>query len=183
MNASKLIVLGALDEVGRASGYDIDRFLQQKMIDRWTDIKRASIYHALKSLSASGAINQVEVVKAGAYPEKTLYEITDAGRSQFDALQREAALGLFPKFYGFKLALKLNRRLGASEIRELATSAIERIDAMVEAMDAHLSGVDDERMREFDEVFIAHDRELFAVERAWILRATEWTIARDTRIS
>jgi DNA-binding PadR family transcriptional regulator len=176
MNVSKLVVLGALDALGQGSGYDIDRYLHARMIHRWTDIKRASIYHALKTLAASGSVAETEVIQQGAYPEKTLYAVTDAGRAQFDRMQREAALGLFPKFYGFKLALKLNQRLDAAGVEALAAAAVARIDETLAGMDAYLNGLPEGADRNLDARFIAHDQALFLAERRWILETTDWYV-------
>jgi DNA-binding PadR family transcriptional regulator len=56
MSIAKLVVLGALEQLDCASGYDIMQELNRKMIDKWTDIKKASIYHALRQLEKEGAI-------------------------------------------------------------------------------------------------------------------------------
>ncbi|MBL4637173.1 MAG: PadR family transcriptional regulator [Kofleriaceae bacterium] len=174
MNVSKFIVLGALESMGKASGYDIDRFVHERMIHAWTEIKRASIYNALKGLTKDGSVEQVEIQKNGLHPQKILYAITKAGLVSFDALQEEAALGIYPRFYGFKLALKLNQRKTKEEFLELATHAIERIDDILKRMDEHLKAQDPEsRLRQFDTIFIAHDRGLYLAEKKWIGKAVE----------
>ena len=50
MNIAKFVVLGTLDQYSPASGYDVIRELDKKMISRWTNVKKGSIYHALKIL-------------------------------------------------------------------------------------------------------------------------------------
>ena len=54
MNISKFVVLGTLDQLKTGSGYDIIRELDKKMISHWTNVKKGSIYHALKSLAKGG---------------------------------------------------------------------------------------------------------------------------------
>lgn len=174
MNVSRFLVLGALEELERASGYDIDRYLHERMIHRWTDIKKASIYHALKALEKAGQVEAVETVQSGGYPEKTLYAPTPQGHQAFLEMQREAALGLFPRFYGFKLALKFNRGRDQQQLETLARDAVARIDQILAQMERHLDSVaGDARQLAFDRIFIEHDRELYLAERAWILRAVE----------
>lgn len=174
MNVSKFVVLGALDDLGEGSGYDIDRYLHERMIHQWTDVKKASIYHALKSLNRSGHVEVVETLQNGNYPEKTLYAVTDDGRAMFDDMQREAAMGLYPRFYGFKLALKFNRRRTQDELRGLAQDAVARIDAIKQKMDAYLRTVpEDSPQHPFDALFLEHDHRLYDEERAWILDAVE----------
>lgn len=175
MNVSKMIVLGALEILDEASGYDVMQELKRKMVHRWLDVNTGSIYYALKQLLKSGAIVEVRVEREGDYPEKTIYALTDIGRNQFDELQAEAFKGLFPHFYGFKLALKFNQRRSGAEIAQLADEAIGRIDKTLAAMDAYLTTLDEAAWQyEFDGFFIEHDRRLYKEEKQWIIEAVAW---------
>jgi DNA-binding PadR family transcriptional regulator len=169
MNIPQFVVLGALEQIGHGSGYDVLQDLNRKMIDRWIDIKTGSIYHAIKHLHKTGAIREVEQTRTGGFPTKTIYAPTDAGRAHFDSLQEEAFLGLFPQFYGFKLALKFNTRRSAAEIIHFAELAIARIDGQLTAMDRYLRSLDAASPQyAYDAFFIEHDRRLYAAEKAWI---------------
>lgn len=169
MNIAKMVVLGALDNLGRGSGYDIIQELNRKKIDRWTDIKKGSIYHALRRLKKEGAIREVEQTRVGRYPDKTIYQITTKGKKLFDSLQEKAFLGLFPHFYGFKIALKFNTRRSAEEIKNFAKRAIDVIDQQFKAMDDYLSSLDKSCMLyKTDSFFIKHEKMLFGAEKEWI---------------
>ncbi len=180
MNISRFVVLGTLDIIGPASGYDIIRELDRKMITRWTNVKKGSIYNALKSLCKEGEILEVDRVKKGAFPTMTLYEITDSGRDSFDKMQEEAFLGIYPLFLGFKLALKFNKRRTKDEIRSYAEKAIVVIDRMMEGMDAYLATLPAASLqRESDSFFIEHDRMLLLEEKRWIQMAVKRLDATD----
>ena len=172
MNVAQLVVLGALEQLGRAGGYDIVQELDRKMVHKWLDLKPGSIYHALRQLEKEDAIKPVEQTREGRYPTKTLFEITDKGRERFDILQEEAFLGVFPHFYGFKIALKFNTRRSGAEIEQLASRAVEAIDAHLVAMDTYLGTLDpSSRRHEEDSFFIEHDRRLYKAEKEWIQEA------------
>ena len=174
MNISKFVVLGTLDYLNKGSGYDIVRELDKKMISRWTDVKKGSIYHSLKSLKSSGEIRELTKVKNGLYPTMTIYEITNKGRKLFDKMQEEAFMGLFPHFYGFKIALKFNVRKTNQEIKKFAEMAIERINLTLTGMDAYLSTFPKSSPRyKLDDFFIEHDRMLLLEEKRWIEMAIE----------
>jgi DNA-binding PadR family transcriptional regulator len=174
MNIAKLVVLGALENLGRGSGYDIISELNRKKIDRWTDIKKGSIYHALRQLKSEEGIIEVEHTKVGRYPDKTIFQITDKGKVLFDSLQEEAFLGLYPHFYGFKIALKFNIRRSSEEIKKFAERAIEIIDQQFKAMDDYLSGLDDtSRLYKTDSFFIKHEKMLYGAEKEWIQSAVK----------
>ena len=169
MNISKFVVLGALDTLQTASGYDIIRYLEKKMIRRWTDVKKGSIYNALKSLEKNGEVHQVSRVKKGLFPTMTLYEVTDQGRACFDKMQEQAFRGIFPLFLGFKLALKFNRRRTREEIRRYAAEAVKGIDKILSSTDAYLDSLPEASARKrSDGFFIEHDRMLLLAEKQWI---------------
>lgn len=180
MNVTKLVVLGALESIESGSGYDVMRELTQKMIHKWLDVKTGSVYYTLKQLAEEGAIREIAEVQEGKYPTKVIYEVTEQGRELFDTLQAEAFLGLFPHFYGFKVALKFNTRRSPEEIRQFAEQAVSRIDEQLAAMDRYLSTVDPTSPQyESDAFFIEHDRRLFLAEKQWIQEAATWAAARD----
>ncbi len=174
MNIAKMVVLGALENLGRGSGYDIIQELNKKKIDRWTDIKKGSIYHALRQLKKEGAVRDVEQTKVGRYPDKTIYQITAKGKKLFDSLQEQAFLGLFPHFYGFKIALKFNTRRSTEEIKKFSKRAIELIDSQFKAMDDHLSSLDkSSKLYKTDSLFIKHEKMIFKAEKEWIRYAVK----------
>lgn len=102
------------------SRYDLLTELEKKKVTNWINIKKGSIYFALNKLLIEGHIYEKEVIVSGLYPEKTIYQITDSGRIFFDKLQEKAFLGLFPYYYGFKMALKFNIRRTKKEILSFA---------------------------------------------------------------
>ncbi|MCP4757433.1 MAG: PadR family transcriptional regulator [Proteobacteria bacterium] len=166
--------MGTLDFLESASGYDIIRELDRKMISRWANVKKGSIYNALKTLSKGGHIRELTRVKKGLFPTMTIYEATDLGRELFDRLQEEAFLGIFPLFLGFKLGLKFNVRRSPAEIGQYAEKAIEIIDATLAGMDAYLVSLPaSDPRKKSDAFFIEHDRMLYLEEKRWIQMAVE----------
>ena len=169
MNVTKFVVLGALEFIKEGSGYDIITELENKKISNWTEVKKGSIYHALKKLQAEEAIKEVTKMKTGLYPEKTIFKTTDRGKAIFDKYQAEAFIGLYPKFYGFKLALKFNIRRSPKEIKQFGEKAINTIDEKLELMDMYLnSPALTKSVKASDGFFIEHERILFKAEREWI---------------
>ncbi|MEI5908715.1 PadR family transcriptional regulator [Bacillus spongiae] len=169
MNKAQFIVLGILEQLGQGSGYDIIQMYELKKVDQWLDVKIGSIYHAIKQLNKDGFIHEVEKKQAGKYPEKTIYTVTEMGKKRFDLLQEKAFLGLFPDFYGFKLALKFNERRTKNEIKEYANMAIKIIDEKLGAMAEHLNSLDSENPQyQYDSFFIQHEKRLFVAEKEWI---------------
>ncbi|WP_162300572.1 PadR family transcriptional regulator [Anaerosacchariphilus polymeriproducens] len=174
MQLAKMIVLGSLEVLEMGSGYDIYQFLDKNQISRWTDIQKPSIYNALRQLEKECAIEQTKQIKVGKYPEKVVYQVNEKGRKLFDSLQEEAFLGIYPRFFGFKLALKFNRRRTLEEINHFGNKAISLIDEKLKDMDEYLESLpknSNEWKRNL--FFIDHDRRLYNAEKEWIKEALE----------
>ncbi|WLR42333.1 helix-turn-helix transcriptional regulator [Bacillus carboniphilus] len=169
MNKAQFIVLGILEQLGQGSGYDIKQVYDDKKVDQWLDIKVGSIYHAINQLHKDGHIQEVQKKQLGKYPEKTIYRVSLEGEKRFDMLQEKAFLGLFPDFYGFKMALKFNKRRNKKEIIEYANRAIQIIDKKLELMREHLNSLGSDKSHfNYDAFFIEHERYLFESEKKWI---------------
>lgn len=173
MNVSKFLVLGTLGLKGESSGYDVVQYLRESRVERWTDVKIGSIYYAVGKLQENGDIEEVRKERKGKQPEKTIYRITPEGEERFKLLQEEAFHGLYPHFYGFKLALKFNVHRSPEEIEAFAEEAVDRINQQLEAMDSYLDSLSDSERHRRDAFFIEHDRRLFKEERAWIRDAVD----------
>ncbi|AFH65527.1 PadR family transcriptional regulator [Paenibacillus caseinilyticus] len=174
MNIPQFVTLGALEQLGEGSGYDILQVLEQKKVNRWIGIKPGSIYHAIRQLQKEQYIQETKQMKGGPFPPKTMYEPTEAGRRYFDSLQELAFEGLYPSFYGFKLALKFNMRRSPEEIRSFADLALLKINRILGDMEAHLHSVEGQKEQHaYDLLFIEHERLLFEAEKAWIRQITE----------
>ncbi len=179
MNISRFVVLGTLDRLSPASGYDILRDLDEKMISHWTGIKKGSVYHALKTLHQDGCILETERVKQGLYPTSVLFTITESGRAEFDRMQAEAFLGLFPYYFGFKLALKFNVRRSTTDIADFADQARKRIDRILNNIETYLNSLAPADPRSLsDPLFIEHEKMLLTVEKKWIAMAVA-KLSRD----
>lgn len=169
MNLSKFMVLGALEMLGEGSGYDVLGELERKQIDKWTDIKLGSIYFAVKQLKKDEMIAEVRQEQEGAFPVKSIYRVTAKGQHYFDAMQEEAFGGLYPYFYGFKAALKLNIRRSSTEIIQYAWQAIRKIDKILTEYEHYLESVrQDSKQYENDAFFMRHDVLLYTQEKLWL---------------
>ena len=82
MSATRLLVLGVVRMHGQAHGYQVRRDLLSWGADSWANVQPGSIYHALKKLTREGLVAEV-TTEGGAGPERTLYQLTDDGETEF----------------------------------------------------------------------------------------------------
>jgi len=79
MNRYDLVLLGFIAEK-ESSGYDIITTIKRRELDRWAKISTSTVYNRLLRLEKSECVvGRVE--RDGNRPERTIYAITDKGRS------------------------------------------------------------------------------------------------------
>lgn len=84
-----LIVLGMLKKES-LSAYDIQKLVEYRNISRWVKISTPSIYKKVIQLESKGYIKG-NLIKEGKMPEKVIYSLTDAGKTEFERLMFEIA--------------------------------------------------------------------------------------------
>jgi DNA-binding PadR family transcriptional regulator len=124
----RLIVLGVLDE-RQTHGYEIKEIARSWNLNKWADISYGSIYHALTALQNEGLIQEVGTEQSGGRPPRSIYRITDQGRTVFLQLLREACtighLGKHP----INLALTFIAKLPPEERVALLEERLLQLEA------------------------------------------------------
>jgi DNA-binding PadR family transcriptional regulator len=90
MNATRLFVLGSLANGGPMHGHQIRLAAQVDRTELWADVKPGSLYGALRRMASEGVIETVRTEQKGNRPERTIYQITEAGRAEFKMLRDKA---------------------------------------------------------------------------------------------
>jgi DNA-binding PadR family transcriptional regulator len=90
MSSIRLFVLDALARRGDMHGHQLRLLAEEEHVHLWTDISVGALYGALKRLTTEGLLAEVRTERAGGYPERQVYGITDAGRVALAGLQRAA---------------------------------------------------------------------------------------------
>jgi DNA-binding PadR family transcriptional regulator len=85
--STRLVILGLLRDQP-LHGYEIKQIIEEHMGD-WTSIAFGSIYFALGKLSEEGLIEMAVTEKKGNRPSRSVYQITESGRSEFLRLLKE----------------------------------------------------------------------------------------------
>lgn len=123
-NLLGLAVLSYLTQ-GPMHPYEMGRTLQQNRDDRSIKLNIGSLYMVFRQLERAGFITQTGASRDGRLPERTLYALTDSGRSeqrdwlrelveqpQYEYPQFVAALSLIAALPPDEAVELLNRRLG-----------------------------------------------------------------------
>jgi len=118
-------------------GYEMFQTLVARHEDRILKVRPGSLYHAVNRLAEEKLIRTASTGRAGNRPERTIYEITDAGADVLTERLGELLAGPVNEFEKFVVAL--------TEIHQLsppfAVSALQRRVAALEATAAELSSL------------------------------------------
>jgi DNA-binding PadR family transcriptional regulator len=69
--------------------YEMASVMRARGKDRDMDIKWGSLYTVVQNLERNGYLETIGVTRQGARPERTVYQITEAGRAELIAWTRE----------------------------------------------------------------------------------------------
>ena len=81
----KLVILGLLMEANRHT-YEIRQTMKERGMTNYMKLQDGSLYYAMDQLHKDGLVEALEVVRDTNRPEKTIYQITEAGKRKFQEL-------------------------------------------------------------------------------------------------
>ncbi|GAA5070443.1 PadR family transcriptional regulator [Nocardia iowensis] len=112
--------------------YEIAQTLRDRGKDHDMDIKWGSLYTVVQNLAKVGFLEIVGSERDGARPERVIYRITDAGRTELTDWTRELLAVPEPEQHRFVAGLSILAVLPPDEVIELLG---KRIDALSQAID------------------------------------------------
>src|SRR5205823_11939636 len=90
MSTTRLLVLGMLAERGPMHGHQLRRQAELVNIEAWGGVRVGALYGALHRMEAEGLIEPLRSEQPGRFPARTVYAITDEGRTELIVLQDRA---------------------------------------------------------------------------------------------
>jgi DNA-binding PadR family transcriptional regulator len=94
MNLTRLIILGLLADQGPRHGHQLRRDAELAAADEWAGVGVGSLHRELHRLEDEDLVEPLRTERIGKAPERTIYQITDDGRSELSLLRRQAFTGL-----------------------------------------------------------------------------------------
>jgi len=164
--STRLVILGLLRDQP-LHGYEIKQIIEEHMGD-WTSIAFGSIYFALGKLSEEGMIEMVATEKTGNRPSRSIYQITEAGRSEFLRLLREVWSEPERQYFAIDVGLAFLTALPVKEIKGYLHKRIAQLEANLQYLDSHQQ----EQMSKTDiprsaVVIFEHSRAHCVAELSW----------------
>jgi DNA-binding PadR family transcriptional regulator len=166
VSSIRIFILGALEERGPMYGHQLRLLAEEEHVALWTDITVGSLYGALKRLATEELIEEIRVERSGAYPQRQVWAITDAGREAVGALRLRALREIVIKPDPFDVAMT---RLDPQHLDDLPTIIAARITsltAMLTEWEAHAATI--ERYLSVSErTVMQHRADRLRAEIAW----------------
>ena len=149
--------------------YGVQRLLKEWGKENVVNVgQRASLYKTMERLTAAGLIAVRETERDQQYPERTVYELTDAGREAARAWIDDIVRVPRPEYPEFPAALSFLMML---EPDVVLAALRERRDTVAKTLAAAKRGMEDSRQYGLPKVTLLDDAYLVAITEAelrWI---------------
>ncbi|MNW39131.1 Transcriptional regulator PadR-like family protein [compost metagenome] len=119
----RLSILGLLLEEN-LHPYEISLRMKERFLDQKGQFKIGSLYYAVDQLEKQAYIEAVETIRSENRPDKTVFRITDKGRTYFHKLLIERLRDTEPPYHPMYIALVF---AGKGDQRDIAQVLKERI--------------------------------------------------------
>ncbi len=146
--------------------YEMASVMRARGKDRDMDIKWGSLYTVVQNLEKNGYLESIGVTREGARPERTMYQITDAGRDELVAWTRELIAEPEAEHTRFIAGLSVLAVLTPQDVIELLRRRVDRLSETLDQSRRQL-----EEASAVPRLFLIEDEYRIAMTRAEI----DWT--------
>jgi DNA-binding PadR family transcriptional regulator len=146
--------------------YEMASVMRARGKDRDMDIKWGSLYTVVANLEKNGFLEATDVTRQGARPERTVYQITDAGRDELVAWTRELIAEPEAEHTRFVAGLSVLAVLSPDDVVDLLRRRLGRLTESIDALRTEL-----EQAADVPRLFLIEDEYRIAMTEAeaeWI---------------
>src|SRR5664279_5818211 len=104
--------------------YEMQRLMQWRGKDQVVRVQRGSLYPAVERLTKAGLIAPLETARDGRRPERTVYELTEAGREAAESWLTTMLRTVRNEFKEFPAALSFIPMLSVEDARAQLTARL-----------------------------------------------------------
>ncbi|MGH9016901.1 MAG: PadR family transcriptional regulator [Acidimicrobiales bacterium] len=148
--------------------YRMQRLMQEWGKDRVVNVgQRANLYKTIKRLLDAGLVAVRQTERDQQYPERTVYELTDAGHDQVLVWLTEMLAVPRNEFPEFPAAMSFLMMLGPDQALEVLRTRTDAVRREVAGLEKQL-GADDDFLPRVTRLETEYMRAVTAAELAWL---------------
>ncbi|WP_326570363.1 PadR family transcriptional regulator [Actinacidiphila glaucinigra] len=149
--------------------YGVQRLLKEWGKDQVVNVgQRAGLYRTMDRLLAAGLIAVRETGRDAQYPERTVYEVTDAGSETAHRWLDEMLSTRKQEFPEFPAALSLLMMLTPDALRDALGRRAEALEAALARYDADLAREAESGLPRIATLELGYVRAMTAAELSWV---------------
>jgi DNA-binding PadR family transcriptional regulator len=152
--------------------YEMQRLMIERGKQSVITIKRGSIYHAVERLQAAGLIEEFETSREGRRPERTVYQLTEAGRDEVEDWMRMMLAQVKAEYTEFATVVSFLPVLEPHAVLAALHQRLVMLDGTIGRSEATLRSIGGRLPRVF---LIEEEYQLamFRAERDWVAAVVE----------
>jgi DNA-binding PadR family transcriptional regulator len=148
--------------------YEMYRLLLERHEDRRVKVRPGSLYHTVDRMAEVGLVEATGTERNGGRPERTTYQITEAGREALAERIRTLLAVPVNEYPQFPVALGEAHNLPRAEAVELLRTRTRRIEGEVAQCDALLRSAAERGVPEAYLLDTHYQREQLRTELNWL---------------
>lgn len=119
--------------------YEMATTMRERGKEKSIKLRYGSLYTVIDALEAAGLIVPTETVRDGARPERTVYDITPAGRAEMNDWLREWIARPEKEYLRFEAGLSLMPALPPDHVADLLRDRLARLEHKLTEIDAEIA--------------------------------------------
>jgi DNA-binding PadR family transcriptional regulator len=171
-SALALSVLELLDE-GPMHPYEMATRMRIRHHDEFIRLNFGSLYHTVEMLERNGWIVPFEREKEGRRPERTTYQLTDAGREVLTRALSEILRRPQKEYPQFAAGLMFMHHLPAGAAAEHLKERAVALDAIIDRLETVLHELLREGVTRLALIEVEHKIAMLDAERRWVRKLEE----------
>jgi DNA-binding PadR family transcriptional regulator len=154
--------------------YGIQRLVKDWGKEQVVNVRqRASLYRTIERLNGDGLIAVRETGRDQQYPERTVYEVTDAGRETARAWMEEMLSAPKQEFPEFPAALSNLLLLTPEEMAAVLERRVDALSEKLDGLDVALAAEAEQGLPRITRLETEYLRAVTAAELEWVRAVTE----------
>ena len=148
--------------------YEMVSLMRERGKHESVRLRYSSLYSVVEALGREALISPRETLREGRRPERTIYELTEAGRAEFFEWLRELIGEPMKEFTQFAAGLTFLPALHPDEAVSLLEARIRLLDKEVEEMRSRLDSAKEQGLARLFLIESEHELVLREAELEWV---------------